>query len=172
MIKEKKTKMARELRKFAADREQFGDFDRVDFDRAADIFFQSGYYRVENLRRMQEHARTFFIASLRKHNTKPTQVKSTRLALELIESFQTRVKNSKDPRIEEVQIPREMTKWAPSLSKLAGILVPDQDMVNHFTIELTRGLNEVPAYTPFVTGDLSGDPWLPTEPPFVRAHDQ
>ena len=166
-----KIKLARDLRKFADDRGQFEYFDRSDSDWASDIFFQPGYYRVGNLRRMQEHDRAFFIASLRKHNTKPTQVKSTRLASGLAETFQTRAKNPKCPRIEEVQTHREMNKWAPSFTTLAGILVADQEMVNRFTIELARGLNETPTYTPFVTGDLSGDPWLPTEPSFARAHD-
>ena len=132
VLRGKKIKLARDLRKFADGRGQFNDFGRTDFDRAADIFFQSGYYRVANLRRTQEHPRAFFIASLRKHNTKPTQVKSTRLALELIKTSQTRMGNSKDPCIEEVQIPREMARWNPSLATLAGLLVPDQEMAKPF----------------------------------------
>ena len=89
-----------------------------------------------------------------------------------METYQTKMKNAKGPRIEEAQIPREMTRRAPSLACLAGILAPDQDMVNHFTIELTRGMNEVPTYTPFVTGDLSADPWIPGDPLYTRARDQ
>ena len=114
---------------------------------------------------------TFFIASLRKNNTKPTLVKSTRLALELIEIFPTNMKNSKDPRIEEVQIPREMAQWETSMSSLSGALVHGQEMVNHFTIELARGLNEIPSYTPFATGNLSGGHLVPTEPASTRAQE-
>ena len=162
--------LARDLRKSAQGRDRFDDFHRADFDQAAQIFFDFGYYRLETVKRMQEHARTYFISNLKKQ--KGCTATSARLALDLVETFQTKMKNAKDPRIEEVQIPREMTKWNPSLASLTGILVPDQDMVNHFTIELTRGRNEVPAYTPFVTGDLSADPWIPGDPLYTRAHDQ
>ena len=44
------------------------------------------------------------------------------------------------------------------MSTLAGALVHGQDMANHFAMELTRGLNETPSYTPFATGDLSAGP--------------
>ena len=81
------------------------------------------------------------------------------------------MKNAKDPRIEEVLLPREMEKWTSSLAKLTGVLVPGQDVVNHFTIELARRRNEIPAYTHFVAGVLREDLWMPSDPPFVRAHE-
>ena len=99
-------------------------------------------------------------------------VKSTRLVLGLVDAFQTKMKNSKDPRIEEVQIPRAMEKWAPSLTQLSGILIPGQEMVNFFTNELARGQKGVPAYTPFVTCDLTSEPWVPLGPASPRSHDQ
>ena len=106
---------------------------------------------------------------MRKNNTKPTPVESTRLARELIETFQTKMNNSKDPRIEEVQIPREIARWEPTFPTLAGVNVPGRDMANHFAIELARGVGAIPSYTPFATGDLSADPWVPTDPAFARA---
>ena len=162
--------LARDLRKTVKGRDRFDDFTRADFDQAATIFFESGYYRVETIKRMHEHARTYFIANLKKH--KECSATGARLVLDLLAIFQTKMKNATDPRIEEIQIPREMTRWSPLLSSLTGVLVPDQEMVNHFTIELTRGENETPTYTPFVTGDLAADPWIPSDPLFKRAHDQ
>ena len=89
---------------------------------------------------MHEHARTYFIANLKKN--KECSATGARLVLDLLAIFQTKMKNATDPRIEEIQIPREMTRWSPQLANLAGILVPDQEMVNRFTIELTRGERE------------------------------
>ena len=59
----------------------------------------------------------------------------------------------------------------PSLASLAGILVPGQEMVNHFSIDRARGLNEVPPYIPSATGESAGGPWMPTDPAFTRSHD-
>ena len=78
--------------------------------------------------------------------------------------------NAKGPRFEEPQIPSEITRRAPSLASLAGILAPGRDMVIHFAIELTRGANEIPAYTPLVAGGRPADPLIPTEPPLSLAH--
>ena len=141
--------LTRDLGNFAKGRGRFDDFSRGDFGRATEIFFHAGYYRIETIETMQEHARIFSIATLRKTNTRPSLRKSTRLSLDLIETFQTKTNNSKDPRIEEVQIPREMARWGPSMSSFTGVLVPGQDMVYHFTIELDRCRNETPCLSAF-----------------------
>ena len=57
------------------------------------------------------------------------------------------MKNAKDPKIEEAIIAREMEKWASSLARLSGFLAPDQDVANHFAIELARGKQGNPTYT-------------------------
>ena len=57
------------------------------------------------------------------------------------------------------------------MAALAGVLVPGQEMANRFTIDLARELGELPPYTPFATGGLSSDNWVPTEPAFTRSHD-
>ena len=162
---DEKRKLPRDLRKAAEGRERYDDFGRANFDQS-DIFPRSGYYRIETIKRIQECPRTFAIANLRKKYCGANMVKCARLVLDLLETFQTKMENAKDPKIEEVQIPRAMTKWPPSLASLSGILVPGQDMVNFFTIELTRGQQETPTYIPFVTGDLLSGPWMPFGHPF------
>ena len=73
-------------------------------------------------------------------------IKSARLVLEMIEIQQAEMKNWNVLKIEEVQIPATMATWAPSLSDLAGISIPDQDMINPRTVEPTGGAQEIPAY--------------------------
>ena len=163
--------LARDLRKSVEGRERFDDCGLSDFGRAADIFFEAGYYLIETLRHMREHARALPIANLRRRHSKTSTIKSTRSALDLTETIQAKMKNANGYRVEEVQIPRAVGKWTPAFSDLAGILVPDLDVVNHFAIELTRLKQELPAYTPFVTGDLSATPWMPSDPAVTRAHD-
>ena len=131
--------MTRDVGSFAEGRFQFDDFGRYYFERAAEIFPQSGYYRIDTPRHTQEHSVAFSISSFRGNKTKTTLVKSTRLEIELIETFRGEMGNSKDPRIDEVQIPGEMARWAPAPSTLTGAPAPDQDMVSHFSIELARG---------------------------------
>ena len=138
---------------------------------AAGIFVQAGYCGIANLRQMQESARAFFVASLRKMAGKKTSAIGVRLVLGPLGVSHTEMKNAKDPRIEEIEIPTQMKKWSPSMTNLAGYLTPDQDMVNFFTVELTRGEMEAPPYTPFVTGGLAAAPWMPNEPIFDRAHE-
>ena len=60
----RKRKLSRDLRKSEEGRERFDDFDRADFGREAYIFFESGYYRIEAIRHMQDHDRAFFISNL------------------------------------------------------------------------------------------------------------
>lgn len=165
-------KLARDIRKSVEGRERFRDCDRQDSDRAADILFEAGYYRIEALRRMQVRASAFFISNLRRHHSKTNSIKRTRLSLGMIETFQAEMKNAKDPRIEELQIPREIAKWAPSFADFSGILVPDQEMVIRPTIELARGRQELPAYTPFGAAELSAQPWMPSDPAAARPHEK
>ena len=104
----RKEKLSRELRRAIHGRGRFCEFDKNDFLLAVDIFFESGYYKLESIRRMQENSRTFFIGNLRKRHNEKTSVKGTRLILELLEISQARMENATGPRIEEVLIPREM----------------------------------------------------------------
>ena len=65
-LRAKKSILRRELRKTTEGRERFGDFGRDDFARATTIFFDAGYHRLGNIRRVQGDARAFFISNLRK----------------------------------------------------------------------------------------------------------
>ena len=61
------------------------------------------------------------------------------MAIGIIETFHARVGNAKGVRFEAIRLPREMDRSPPALAVLAGILAPDQAMVDRFTIELARG---------------------------------
>ena len=163
--------MARDLREAATGRERFDDFRRKGLYAAAIIFARAGYSKIQTLRQMQENARAFCIQNLRKLTPNDAPPIGVRLALDLISVFHMQMKSIKDPTIEEVQIPNAMSKWAPSLTSLTGVIAPDQDMVNYFAIEMTRGALEIPPYAPFVTGDLSATPWMPAEPIYTREHE-
>ena len=110
---DEKRKLSRDMRKAAEGRARYGDFEWGDFDQSADIFFCPGYYRVETIKRIQECDRDFFIAHMRKKYPGPNMAKCTRLAIDLLETFQTKMKNARGPKIEEAQIPREVKKRPP-----------------------------------------------------------
>ena len=156
--------MASDIRGCAKGRGRFDDFGRGDFARAAAIFRTMDTTYCKLYAECQRIRGPFPIASLGKNDTKPARSKSARLSLELVDAAQTKMKNSKGPRIEEVQIPREMARWAPSMAALTGALVHGRDIANHFAIELPRGLNESPSRSPCATGDQSAGPWVPTAP--------
>ena len=63
-----------------------------------------------------------------------------------------------------------MRDWAVSLSGISGILQPEQEMTNFFSIELERGRTARPPYTPYVTTDsLATAPWMPPDEPHSKA---
>lgn len=90
-------KLALNLRRSVEGRGRFDDFDRADFGRAADVFCEAGYYRIETIRKMQAHAVTIYLANLRRNRSKTSTIKSARLAHDLIEAFQTKMENAKAP---------------------------------------------------------------------------
>ena len=69
---EKKRMLARDLRKAVEGRERYDDFDRANFDQAAEIFFRSGYYRIETIKRIQECSRTFLSQTCGRNIPGPT----------------------------------------------------------------------------------------------------
>ena len=124
-----------DLRKAVESRGRFADFKKTDCYQQSVIFEQAGYSKVTSLRQRRENDRAFFFfQNIRKMTGPKVPPVAVRLVLDLVGVFHVKMENIKDPMIEEVQIPNQMAKWAPSLVHLAGILTPDQDMVNHFTI--------------------------------------
>ena len=117
----------------------------------AKIFTRSGYYRAETTKRTQKRDRAFTIARFRKQQTLASTAKCARLVLGLIETFQMEMGNAKGPRIEEVRIPREMERLSPSLARISGVLLPDQDMVNFLLLirpGASRGFPLIPHLRP------------------------
>ena len=53
-------------------RERFGDFDRDDFAKETTIFSEAGHYRLGNIRRMQDNARTFLSRIYARRIPRPT----------------------------------------------------------------------------------------------------
>ena len=78
--------------------------------------------------------------------------------------------NAKGHRIEDVRIQREMERLSPSLARISGVLLPDQDMVNFFAIDTTRRQQGCPTYTPFATGGPTSGRLMPSGPSFRRSH--
>lgn len=63
----------------------------------------------------------------------------------------------------------EMKHWRLGPSKLPALLDPDQEMVNFFTVEITKARQKRPTYLPYVIPDLSQDPWRPFYPDHTKA---
>ena len=82
------------------------------------------------------------------------------------------MRNAKAPSIVEVQIAHTVKNRHPRCRKMTGYVIPGQDMVNLFSIELARGRNETPPYTPFVAGAYRDRPWPPSAPDFARPRER
>ena len=88
---------------------------------AAAIYMQAAYSRIETLRQMRDIGRALFTNSLRKMAGASISPVGPRRVVGLLGIPHTEIKNPKDHRIEEVQIPTMMKTRAPSLAQLTGL---------------------------------------------------
>ena len=121
---------------------------------------------------MAELGRPLFLSGIRKENKTHPNFPELRLIADLFDTYPLSAipKCATDtPRIEELTIPKEMKNWKLGLSGLSGLLDPGQEMVNHFTLEITKALQKRPTYRPYVIPDLSKEPWRPFYPAHAKA---
>ena len=165
-------KLAKALRDDNKGRERFDSFSRDLFHSTAAMFVTAGYDTLQSIKDMQELGRNYFLSGVRKERKAQPNFPELRLIVDLFEVYgvSTVPKSAVDnPRIEELTIPKEMKHWKLDLSHLTGFLAPDQEMVNFFTVELTKAKQKRPAYKPYVVPDLSKEPWRPFYPAHAKA---
>ena len=61
----------------------------------------------------------------------------------------------------ELDIPRALASYAPSLKLLGGLFRPSQEMVNAIRKEIAEASNKDPPFKPFILPKLSHKPWMP-----------
>ena len=162
--------LCREIRRETEGRERFAKFRKKDYLYTSRLFNLAGYHTVECIRPMQEQARQYYLADLRRGRGHRKPLKELRLTLEIFALFPIQ-KDEEKPRYEEVTIPVKLRRWAPSLQDLKGLLLPDQDECNHFSFELAKGRCKKPPMIPFITGELHKQPWMPPQEAHSRALD-
>ena len=117
---------------------------------------------------MQEQARNYFLADLRKGAKERKTLKELRMVIALYDLFAIQ-KDEEKPKYEEITTPTRMRKWTPSLSKLDGFLLPDQDMCNRFSFELAMGRCKKPPTIPFALSELHKKPCIPIQDAHIRS---
>ena len=167
-------KLARALRDDNKGRERFDCFSKDLFASTADLFVSAGYDTLQSIKEMQELNRTFFLQGVRKYRKDQPNFPELRLLAGFFETYgisSTPKASPENPRIEELTIPKEMKSWRLDLSSLTGLLAPGQEMVNFPTLEIEKAKQKRPAYHPYVTPDLSKEPWRPFYPAHAKAMD-
>ena len=76
--------------------------------------------------------------------------------------------SSANIKFTELDIPRALSDYSPSLAGIAGFLRPTQAMVNMIRKEIAEAANKDPPFLPFIVPKLSTVPWRPD----TTDHDQ
>ena len=76
--------------------------------------------------------------------------------------------SSSNVKFTELDIPRALNDYAPSLTAIGGFLRPTQAMVNMIRKEIAEAANKDPPFLPFIVPKLSSIPWRPD----TADHDQ
>ena len=147
-------KLAREIRKGVSGKERFPDYTRPAFAKTAEIFVVVGFASWGKVKTLQQTARDFMLADLRRpENRRPLEDLS--LLLDIFDVYECQRKNTnpKGPKYEAVTIHDAMKRWKPNMKDLAGNLKPSQDMRIHFSLEIAHGklLSPPVSHTSFLT---------------------
>ena len=167
---EKVEKLSREIRKGVAGKERFSDYPKSAFAMTAEIFVGVGYTSWDKVKTIQQTARDFLLADLRRPENRRS-LEDLTLLLDIFDVYECQRKNTnpKDPKYEAVTISEAMRHWKPNMKDLSGNLKPSQDLCNHFSLEIARGKLLSPPVFPYVVPDLSKKPWAVQEPAHTSA---
>ena len=81
-----------------------------------------------------------------------------------------RIRGATNTNSEEIDIDHRAKSRTADFPRLTNGLVPDQDVVNFFSVELEKDRIARPPYAPYVIADsLSAVPWIPTEETHARS---
>ena len=162
--------LTRALRQEAEGRERFTSYTKRQYALTARLFIQVGYETIEGIRTTQEQARQYFLPDLRKGNRPRRPLKELRLTMEFSYLWPVQ-KNEDKPSYEEITIPAKLRGWAPSLQNIKGLLLPDQDECNYFSLEPAKGRCEKPPMVPYIAAELHKSPRMPSQEAHTRALD-
>ena len=71
--------------------------------------------------------------------------------------------SEKNMRYTELDIPKALEKYSPSLSSLSAYFLPDQEQVNWIRKELAIAASKDPPFVPYLVPKLYEVPWLPSD---------
>ena len=69
----------------------------------------------------------------------------------------------KNIRFAELEIPRALAEYAPSIAAISSFALPDQDMVNWVNKEIAIANSKDPPYQPYLVPTLSDTPRIPPD---------
>ena len=127
-----------------------------------------GYKPVNSIRKTHEQESRYFLADIRKGSGQRKSLNELRLVIAIFGHFVIQ-KDEGEPQYEEITIPTKLRKWTPSMSKMGGFLLPDQEMRNRFSFALAKGWHGKPPTMPFVIDEIRKKPWMPSQEAHLRA---
>ena len=127
----------------------------------ADLFVDSGFAEMAEIKNASRQLREFFISDLREKRVALPIIKHCVAVLDFHPCDFKRSAGAKRPTFEEVDIAGVMRSLSTSWAMVAPSITPDQAMVNFFSKELAIGKAHNPPFVPYVVSPLNIHPWLP-----------
>ena len=143
-------------------RSRFSQVEKSQFSDAAKLFVKFGFRSWKAISKLDDETRKFLRQDLRKDGR-------TAKELALINDIFTHYENDRrshhskekrDTKFEEIVIPQALKRWNTDLKKIAGFLIPDQEMTNTFSKEFAEAARKDPPFIPFVVPKVHEKPWM------------
>ena len=147
---------------------EFAHYNDDDVYRAAKYFWRCGLSSVGDLSQSRALNRNFTLEDIRAAGCAALHLACSTSLLHLFPAPTTRSTKKGGAYTERIA-PLTLRNFSADLSGLSRLLVPDQAMANDISRHLADGSSCYPAYTPFATENLAGDPWGPKLPTHEKA---
>ena len=149
-----------ELGAIAADSTKFAAFSRDLIIESAHILARYGISSVEASKQADKRARGYLFEDLRLRGN--LTFPELRFLVALNQHLPPHSHGSTTKvQFAELDIPRALDTYAPSLKLLGGLFRPSQEMVNLIRKELAEAANKDPPFKPFILPELPAKPWMP-----------
>ena len=158
-----RAKLFDELCTTADSNPKFEAFTTIRIAETADILVRNGIPSLEAFRTTDEMARRFLFEDLRKcERLQFSQLAFLFKLARHIPPHDQKV-SEKNIRFTELDIPRALADYTPSLAAISSFALPDQDMVNWVNKEIAIANSKDPPYQPYLVPKLSEAPWIPPD---------
>ena len=134
---------------------------RETIEKMAELFEESGFCEMSEIKNASRQLREFFISDLREKKVCLPIIKHCVAVLDFHPCDAKGSSSAKNPVFEEVDIAGVIRSLATSWALAAPSITPDQAMVNFFTRELAIGKAHNPPFTPYITSPINVRPRLP-----------